>query len=83
MIKYSCYRVQSIYKFKESDSRFITFADKLYIGYNNYPWCNTGLSQSFRCTKPMTTFINECMIGYNRMNSSKESRYKPDYILCN
>ena len=76
-------QMQSIYKFRESDSRFITFSEQIFEKFNNFPWTSATLSESFRCTIPMTNFINECMIGYKRINSKKESIHKPDYVICN
>lgn len=76
-------RMQSIYKFRESDSRFITFSDKIFNGFNNFEWVNCDLSETFRCTIPIVDFINNCMIGYKRLESNKKSVHKPDYIICN
>jgi len=76
-------QMQSIYKFREADPRFITFSDKIFNKFNDLEWVNCTLSQTFRCTIPMVDFINECMIGYKRMISTKASKNKPDYIICN
>ena len=76
-------QMQSIYKFREADSRFITFSDQIFNKFNNFKWKNCQLSETFRCTIPMVNFINNCMIGYNRLNSNKQSKYKPDYVICN
>jgi len=76
-------QMQSIYKFRESDCRFITFSEQIFRRFNSYSWSTSTLSRSFRCTIPMVTFINECMISYKRMNSEKKSMYKPDYVICN
>lgn len=76
-------QMQSIYKFREADSRFITFSDKLFGRYNSFKWANCTLSETFRCTIPMVDFINNCMIGYKRMLSNKQSVVKPEYIVCN
>jgi hypothetical protein len=76
-------QMQSIYKFRESDSRFITFSDQIFNKFNNFKWINCNLSETFRCTEPMVDFINDCMIGYKRLISNKYSKFKPDYIICN
>lgn len=75
--------MQSIYKFREADSRFITYSDQLFNRLNDFNWSKCTLSETFRCTIPMTNFINNCMIGYNRLISNKPSKFKPDYIICN
>ncbi len=77
---------QCIYKFKESDHRFITLANKLYpnIGSgmkNQELWKNAVLSETFRLTKQMCSFVNLC-IGYKKLESNK-SGDKVDYIICN
>jgi hypothetical protein len=76
-------KMQSIYKFREADPRFITFSNQIFNKFNNFKWTNANLSETFRCTIPMVNFINNCMIGYNRLISNKQSNYKPDYIICN
>ena len=76
-------RMQSIYKFREADHRFITLSKPLFEKFNQLPWVNATLSQTFRCTIPMVKFINKCMIGYDRMVSNKPSTFKPDYVICN
>jgi hypothetical protein len=76
-------KMQSIYKFREADSRFITLSDKLFNGHNNYDWKKMNLSETFRCSIPMVNFINKCMIGYERLHSKKQSKIKPMYVVCN
>jgi len=76
-------QMQSIYKFRESDSRFITYSDRIFNQFNGLEWKNCTLSETFRCTIPMVNFINECMIGYTRLVSRKPSKFKPDYVICN
>src|SRR3982751_2234937 len=76
-------QMQSIYKFREADSRFITFSDQIFNKFNDFKWVNCGLSETFRCTIPMVGFINNCMIGYNRLVSYKPSGFRPEYVICN
>jgi hypothetical protein len=76
-------QMQSIYKFREADSRFITFSDQIFNKFNNFKWVNCNLSETFRCTIPMINFINNCMIGYDRLISNKPSGFRPEYIICN
>ncbi len=74
-------RYQSIYDFNKADNRFIILGDKLFNFSSNNNWSFQNLSQTFRCTKEMTEFINKCMLGYNRLESNK-SNNKPRYIYC-
>jgi hypothetical protein len=76
-------QMQSIYKFKESDCRFITFSDQIFNKFNDFKWVKCTLSETFRCTIPIVNFINECMIGYKRLISNKTFKFKPDYVICN
>jgi hypothetical protein len=76
-------QLQSIYKFREADSRFITFSNQIFNGFNNFKWINCDLSETFRCTIPIIDFINNCMIGYERLISNKVNKFKPEYIICN
>ncbi len=76
-------KMQSIYKFRDTDSRFITYSQKLFCKYSIYEWVDMSLSKTFRCTSPMVKFLNDCVLGYNRMKSFKESSHKPEYIITN
>ncbi len=79
-------RYQSIYDFNKADERFIIYADKLF-NFNDIEWKACHLSRSFRITKPMVKFINNCMIDEVKtertITSNKISTYKPRYIICN
>jgi hypothetical protein len=72
---------QSIYDFNQADERFIVFADKLFT-FNSKSWTKCNLSYSFRITHEMAEFINRCMLGTNRIKSSKVTDIKPRYIIC-
>lgn len=72
---------QSIYSFNEADSRYIQLADKIFL-LNSYPWIKCNLSTSFRITKEMSLFINNCLLNENKIQSNKISKYKPRYIIC-
>jgi hypothetical protein len=73
-------RKQSIYAFNKADNRFLTFADKIYESTNL--WKNASLSVSYRITKQMASFLNECCNGALPIVS-----YKPGvlvkYVICN
>lgn len=73
---------QSIYAFNGADERFITFAKKCFV-WNNLPWKDCKLSVSFRTTQPNSDFLNNCILGEERIKSIKPSRKKPKYIICN
>jgi hypothetical protein len=74
-------RYQSIYDFNGADPRFITMAKEIF-NFNNLPWVNTKLSESFRITFEMAEFINNCLLDNNRIISNKKSNIKPTYIIC-
>jgi ATP-dependent exoDNAse (exonuclease V) beta subunit len=69
---------QGIYEFKGANSKFLTLANRI--------WDNTfnimTLTTSFRITKEIAWFINNCMLNHNRINSIK-SGPKIDYYICN
>lgn len=75
-------KYQSIYDFNNSDERFIVYADKLF-NFNNALWKKCILSYSFRTTASIASFINNCMLNYERIKSSKQDYKKPRYIICN
>lgn len=72
---------QSIFDFNGADNRYIKYAEKLYT-FNKLPWISCKLTTSYRITKEMSVFINQCMMGYNRIISHKVSNNKPRYIIC-
>jgi len=59
-------RFQSIYMYMGADPRFLTHADKIFVNIGG-PWINAKLSTTFRCSPTICNFINEGLIGYNRM----------------
>jgi len=73
-------KYQSIYDFNQADNRYIILADKLFT-INSYEWKKMNLSYSFRLTKPISVFINKCILGYNRINNEKKGSL-PRYIIC-
>jgi hypothetical protein len=73
---------QSIFDFNDSDSRFITRANDIFK-YNSRSWEKLALPTSFRVTKGMALFINNCMLNTDRILSSKcEAIDKPQYMIC-
>ncbi|AYV79119.1 MAG: putative helicase/exonuclease [Faunusvirus sp.] len=73
-------RYQSIYDFNDADSRYITFADKVF-GYTGDPWCKVTLSRSFRLTRQMALFVNKCLLKQDKIVSMKEG-FNVRYIMC-
>ena len=59
-------RFQSIYSYMGADARFLTHADKLYNEVAG-SWTTKRLSTTFRCSPAICSFINEGLIGHNRM----------------
>ena len=84
-------RYQSIYKFNNADERYIIYANDIF-NYNQYNWKRINLSISYRLTNTMANFINQCVLGTNRIKSIKTgcdvkyyiiNTFKPDYIINN
>jgi hypothetical protein len=70
---------QAIFDFNQADSRFLTLGDKIFKQDN---WIKLNLSTSFRITKPMSDFLNRCVLGKDRVLSNKQGS-KVEYIVCN
>lgn len=72
-------RYQGIYEFKNADPRFLTLSNKI--------WCVNfellTLQQSFRVTKQIAWFINNVLLGYNRIYSEKEGEHNVYYYSVN
>jgi hypothetical protein len=75
-------RYQNIYDFNNADSRYMIHADKLF-NFNDLNWSRCKLSESYRITNKMSNFINCCLMNTEHIKSNKESKYKPNYIICN
>lgn len=72
---------QSIYKFNCADSRYISLADHVFL-MNDFTWTKLTLSESFRITKQMARFVNECLLKENRIRSRKDG-VPVNYIYTN
>ena len=70
-------RYQSIYEFKGTDARFLTFADRIW----NRPFVTLPLSTSYRLTHPIASFLNRDVLGENRMQTVKDGP-PVCYIRC-
>lgn len=75
-------KYQSIYSFNSADPRFIIHADKLFNGFNSFPWVSHNLSVSYRLNSQMATFINNSLLFENRMKCVKNGAVVR-YIIAN
>jgi hypothetical protein len=71
-------RYQGIYDFKGANTKFLTLADKIW----NAQFIKLNLSQSYRLTNQIGWFVNNIMIGYDRIKTNK-SGPPVDYYVCN
>ena len=69
---------QGIYDFKGADIKFLTLADKIW----QIPFIKLNLTQSYRLTDQIGWFVNNIMLGYERIYTSKPGP-KVDYYICN
>lgn len=73
-------RYQGVYEFKNADSRFLTLGSQLY-GKNNF--VSLSLQESFRVTSQMAWFVNNVMLGHNRIISNKKGKHPVYYYKRN
>jgi thymidine kinase len=74
---------QSIYQFNGADYRFLSLADKINT-ISARPFIQLGLSTSYRLSKPIADFINNCIVNKELINPSPyklEGYPKPTYII--
>lgn len=67
--------MQGLYDFKGADTRFLTFADRLwnnFDGLRTKEFVNCTMKMSYRITNPMCSFVNNIMLGMDRMEACKE-----------
>lgn len=68
---------QGIYEYRGSDTRFLTCSDRI---YGNVPFKEIQFSQSYRLTNQVSQFINECVLGYEKIRTDKDG-YPVRYII--
>ena len=68
---------QTVYDFKGADNRFLTLAKDLYPNSVVLP-----LSQSFRVTQSIANFVNNVLLGENRIKTLKKGS-NVNYLICN
>lgn len=73
-------KYQGIYQFKNADTRFLTLTSELWPQF--IPITKLSLKTSYRVTKPIAWFVNEVMLGEQRITSNKPG-YAITYIRDN
>ena len=71
-------RYQGIYDFKGANIKFLTLADRIW----NLSFVKLNLSQSYRLTDQISWFVNNIMLGYDRIKTNK-SGPPIDYYIAN
>lgn len=67
--------MQGLYEFKGADIRFLTLGEKIWIDYpklKNQIFHHCTLRVSYRITKPMANFVNNVMLGEERLVALKD-----------
>jgi hypothetical protein len=67
--------MQGLYEFKGSDVRYLTFAEKIWRKFprlKTQEFVSCSLKMSYRLTNPMASFVNEVMLGENRLLACRE-----------
>lgn len=60
---------QSIYDFKNADRRFLTMAERL---WPEFEFEQLPLGVSYRLTRPIASYVNEVMIGHDRIRATRD-----------
>lgn len=67
---------QGLYEFKGSDVRFLTHAHRIWAGYSllKHPdeFAQCTLRMSYRVTRPMAQFVNDVMLGDDRLLACRD-----------
>lgn len=71
---------QVVYKVKAANNLFLKVADQIWKNFTSFE--RMKLSKSYRLTKPIASFINNIMLGEERIISDKEGR-PVIYFNCN
>ena len=67
--------MQGLYDFKGADIRFLTMADQVWDGLTNlttHGFQKRTMKMSFRITNQMRNFVNDVMLGEERMNACRD-----------
>jgi len=73
---------QNIYAFKGSDERYLSLSPDILSGCSLRQWKICRLRTSYRITKPMEKFVNDVLLGTDRMRAVKDGS-KVRYVVCN
>jgi ribosomal protein L24 len=71
-------RMQGLYEFKGSDSRFLTCADILWTNFELLKspiWHKCTLRMSYRITNQMGDFVNQIMLGEERLRTCRDGSH--------
>lgn len=72
-------RYQGVYEFKNADTRFLIHSNKIWEKENVV----LPLQQSYRVTEQIAYFVNNVMLGQNRITSTKKSKFNVQYFKWN
>ena len=75
--------MQGLYDFKGADTRFLTMAAIIWAphpGLKTQLFEHCSLQTSYRITDQMATFINDAMLGEDRLKSCREGEHKVYYL---
>lgn len=73
---------QSIYHFRDADSRFLTRAKELLSAMNTYPWVAIPLHSSFRLSQESVRFVNDGYLSGEQVITSSKQGPKPIILQC-
>lgn len=69
--------MQGIYDFKGADARFLTRAEDIWNGFSflrTHEFEKCKMTMSYRITNQMCSFVNEAMLGENRMRACRDDQ---------
>lgn len=70
-------RYQGIYDFKNADTRFLTYSDKIWNDKSDF--VRLPLQESYRVTEQIAWFVNRAMLGADRIISNKKGKHAVQY----
>lgn len=65
-------KYQGLYEFKGADTRFLTFAYKLWRKISPFEFKQLQLTTSYRVTNAIASFVNDTMLGEKRIEAQKD-----------
>lgn len=71
---------QNIYGFMGADARFLTWGERIFNG-SATGWKQRRITTSFRTTYPIAHFINQHLVGYQRVEAQKDGG-PVRYLVC-